>query len=320
MELRPRSVACEIKASQDRAGVLRDDVFSATPPHEAVRVLLSLAMAGMSSGEESNILLIDISHAHFHSPARRTIYIDLIAERRVEGCCGVLNQIMYGTRDVAANFASLVMQVLGQLEFAVGVYDPCFAKHRALEIVLFYHKDDFVMKGFSSDLKWFAAELGKELIIKARGSLGTGPGEVPEIVLLNRIIAYGRDEDDTPFLHMEADPWHVAIVVATLGLKDEANVKAVSTLGAKRTSEDITGAAELRRAVSDFFWSVCMRINYVLCLGQVGVALQRRRIGETHVEAHFSLVGHGEPHWGGSPPMPEDCSAHDHAAEAGRDG
>lgn len=81
MELRSRFVACEIKSSQDLARVVRGDVFSGTPPHEAVRLLLSLAMTETGSGEDSKVLYVDISRARFplsssahdlHRATRRT--------------------------------------------------------------------------------------------------------------------------------------------------------------------------------------------------------------------------------------------------------
>lgn len=58
------------------------------------------------------------------------------------------------------------MKVLGQLEFDVRVYNPYLARHRKRDILLLYHGDDFVAKGSSSDLKWFAAELGKDSLSK----------------------------------------------------------------------------------------------------------------------------------------------------------
>ena len=44
VEVRSRLVAMELKSQQVRAGISRDDVFSATPPLEAVRLLLIMMM------------------------------------------------------------------------------------------------------------------------------------------------------------------------------------------------------------------------------------------------------------------------------------
>ncbi len=41
MEIRSRLVAKELRRKQERQGITRDDVFSATPPHEAIKYLLS---------------------------------------------------------------------------------------------------------------------------------------------------------------------------------------------------------------------------------------------------------------------------------------
>lgn len=254
-------------------------------------------MTEMGSGEDSKVLFIDVSRAHFPSPARRTIYIDLPEERRVEGYCGVLRKSMYGTRGAAANFASLVMQVLGQLEFDIGAYNPCLAKHRKRDILLFYHGDDFVVKGSSSDLKWLAADLGKELIVKLRGVPGS-------IVLLNRITTYGRGDDDKAFTCCER--------CRHVGLEGRSQGEGrIYSRGEAHRGGDHRRSRVAKQAVPDL--QVRLHEDQLLGFGSARAALQRKGIGDTRVETHFSLVGHGEAHWEVSPPMPEDCSAHDHA-------
>ena len=76
VELRARLVAMELKSQQVRAGISRDDVFSATPPLEAVRLLLSMMMTEKKVVKRYKMMFIDISRAHFHSPARRRLYVE----------------------------------------------------------------------------------------------------------------------------------------------------------------------------------------------------------------------------------------------------
>ena len=99
VELRARLVAMELKSQQVRAGISRDDVFSATPPLEAVRLLLSMMMTEKKVVKRYKMMFIDISRAHFHSPARRRLYVELAPERARPGWCGLLTKSMYGTRD-----------------------------------------------------------------------------------------------------------------------------------------------------------------------------------------------------------------------------
>ena len=73
---RSRLVAREINTSK------RDDLFAATPPLEALKVILSLT----SSGNKGEILMInDISRAFFHAPAKRAVYVQLPNEDRLGG-------------------------------------------------------------------------------------------------------------------------------------------------------------------------------------------------------------------------------------------
>ena len=80
VEVRSRLVAMELKSQQVRAGISRDDVFSATPPLEAGRLLLRLMMTERKEAKKYKMMFIDISRAHFHSPARRRLFVELAPE------------------------------------------------------------------------------------------------------------------------------------------------------------------------------------------------------------------------------------------------
>ena len=127
--IRARFVAQELKSSQVRAGIARDDVFSATPPLEAIRLPMSLMMTEGRKERNYSMMFIDISRAHFHSPARRRVFVELPPERRRPGWCGLLLKSMYGTRDAAANFAAMVMDVLTAMDFEIGKFNPCLCRH-----------------------------------------------------------------------------------------------------------------------------------------------------------------------------------------------
>eukprot|EP00959_Pyramimonas_sp_CCMP1952_P404673 8481003-Pyramimonas_sp.AAC.1 len=85
-EIRCRLVAKELKSAQTKAGIFRDDVFSATPPQEGVKILFSKMMSRKRGDcRQRKRMFIDISRAHFHSPARRRNFVQLPDERRREG-------------------------------------------------------------------------------------------------------------------------------------------------------------------------------------------------------------------------------------------
>ena len=81
------------------------DVFSATPPVEAMRLVLASAMSrgGM---EEVVVSFLDISRAHPHCEALRTdLFIELPADAGApEGHVGHLVKSLYGLRDAPKAF------------------------------------------------------------------------------------------------------------------------------------------------------------------------------------------------------------------------
>ena len=88
-------------------GDKRDDLFAATPPLEALKMLLSLAASQCARPRTKphKLAFIDISKAYFHAPAQRLVYAQLpdeALEPHERGkVCGRLNYSLYGTRDAA---------------------------------------------------------------------------------------------------------------------------------------------------------------------------------------------------------------------------
>ena len=80
--------------------------FSALPPLEAVKVLVSIMMSVSVSNQGKPLKLrhCDISRAHFQGTAQRLIYIEIHAEDRQkygEDQVGILVKSMYGTQDAS---------------------------------------------------------------------------------------------------------------------------------------------------------------------------------------------------------------------------
>jgi hypothetical protein len=83
-DLRPE-IRCRLVAQETRSRSTIDvsdmaAVFSATPPLETIRAILSLAMTEASGTEQLVIRFLDISRAHPHCPARRPVYVWLPLE------------------------------------------------------------------------------------------------------------------------------------------------------------------------------------------------------------------------------------------------
>ncbi len=80
----------------------------------------------------------------------------------------------------------------------------------------FYHPGkgyDFTFLGWESDLEEMAERLREHYQRKVRGGLGGEPGDVEEITILNRKLAWRANE-----MKYEADPKPAVIIVREVGL------------------------------------------------------------------------------------------------------
>ena len=134
-------------------------LFAATPPFEALRLLLSWAATAEGKGTRS-----DVSRAFFEAPARRDVCVELPEEALEEGestadVVGKLMASLYGTRDASANWHEEVNKSMGQWGFKAGKYNPCtyFNKERGMRRLV--HGDDFVCAESIEDLRWFKERL-----------------------------------------------------------------------------------------------------------------------------------------------------------------
>ena len=247
---RSRLVAREINTHK------REDLFAATPPLEALKVVLSL----VSSGNKGEILMIhDISRAFFHAPAKRRVYVQLAAEDQgpgEENLCGRLNFSMYGTRDAAQNWYDAYSQHLKDIGFQQGLASPCTFYHKEKGIRTYVHGDDYVSVGRPKHLEWMQKELEKCFTVKTQ-RLGPQADHLKEVKILNRVVAWHEKK----IISYEADPRHVEILLSQLRLED---ARAVATPGTKeegRTQEDQEEPLGEKEATS--YRTLVARCNYL---------------------------------------------------------
>ena len=123
-EYRSRLVAKGIKRDK------REDLFAATPPLEALKILLSLALTegtGYVKGREEEgmkIEFIDIKRAYLQAEVRREVYVELPPEDKQEGMCAKLTKAMYGTRDAAQSWEATYRKAHEDWVFRRGVHHP----------------------------------------------------------------------------------------------------------------------------------------------------------------------------------------------------
>ena len=121
--VRSRLVGKELKA-KTKGSLLAHELFSAMPPWEMVKSLLSLLVTDGFSSESQVLGVFDISRAHFMVPASRELYVEIPEEDREEGegdTVGRLNRSMYGFRNASHNWMEDWQALLKEEGYEIGV-------------------------------------------------------------------------------------------------------------------------------------------------------------------------------------------------------
>ena len=111
------------------------EFFAATPPLEALRMMISHAASGRTHGQGGRkLLVIDARKAHLHAMAEREVYVDLPPEQSVPGMCSRLNRCLYGTRDAPARWEAFLAKQLALMGFKRGKASPCCFRHKSRDL------------------------------------------------------------------------------------------------------------------------------------------------------------------------------------------
>ena len=224
-EYRSRLVGREFAVEKD------DALYAATPPLEALRLIISHAGTDTESGGRRALMINDVRRAYFYAKIQRDVYIELPAEddQHGKGMLGKLRLCLYGTRDAAKGWQETLSAHLVSIGFERGKGHPSVFQHPTRGIKTLVHGDDYVSSGDDQDLSWLEAELEKAYELKTQ-RLGTGIGSKLEGKVLNRVLRC------TPGgWELEADPRHAELIIEQLGLGED---KGLGTPGVFGTDED----------------------------------------------------------------------------------
>ena len=205
LNIRARLVAQEYSQGKLSA------IFAATPPLEAKKVLLSLAVTegiGFGEGWQYKLDFIDIKRAYFYAPAKRDVYVKLPMEDFTEGYCGKLNKSMYGTRDASLNWENEYIRFMESAGFVRGLSSPCLFYHPGKDIRAVVYGDDFTLLASEEHLDWFKAEIMKVYAIDFKARLGPEKGDQKSVRLLNRIVEWTPEG-----INVEGDQRHAEIII-----------------------------------------------------------------------------------------------------------
>ena len=248
---RSRLVAKEFNKS------VRPEFFSATPPIESFKLLMSMAVTaqndktdwqadipveqrfrnGKGNYEEICVLYSDISRAYFHAPAREEKYVDIPNEDWETGdeeMCGKLRVSMYGTRDAAANWEACYAEVLTNNGFTKGRASPCLYFHEGRKLRLSVHGDDFVGVGSLGHIRWIMEILDNSFEAKHK-VMGNDEHLLKELRILNRTVKWNPTG-----LTIEPDSKHVRVLLEEMNMNEAKplSTPAVRAPGAKNSKDE----------------------------------------------------------------------------------
>jgi hypothetical protein len=249
--VKSRLVAQEFAGKNDR-----DDIFAATPPLSATKLLLSDACSN-GDGRTSSIrvMIMDIKQAFLYGEIKERIYIELPEEdvMKKKGKVGILRKAMYGTRCAPQVWQNLVRERMTELGFEESAEVPCLYVHQAMNVKVVTHVDDFLCSGSAENLLWLRSQLEEHFELKGE-ILGNSHGEVREGSFLGRKIQVH------PWgMTYECDEKHTTILLSEWGMEDCAEVKSPGTSVDQEENDDL----ELAQHDASVFRRAAARVNYM---------------------------------------------------------
>ena len=198
-------------------------LFAATPPLEALRVIVSEAatLEWDRTGKqvEKVIMINDVARAFFEAPTTRKVCIELPEEDRLpdeRDMVGLLSKSLYGTRDAAINFQKEVRKVMGNNGFSNGRYNVSTYYNQTRGLRTMVHGDDFVTVGKLEEVNWLKKQLDARFELKTKI---IGKDHESEARVLNRIVRQTPEGWE-----YEADQRHAETLIKTLNLQDAKSV------------------------------------------------------------------------------------------------
>ena len=237
----------------------QEGLFAATPPLEALRLLLSDAATVGKTQKDRVAMLNDVARAFFEAPMTRQVCVELPPEARVEGeddsTVGFLKLSLYGTRDAAANFQAEVRKFLLGAGFTQSSYNPQVYHHVTRDLKTIVHGDDFVTSGDREQAKWMEARLAKRFEIKSH-IIGRAATDLREHRILGRIVRATADGWE-----YEADPRHAEIIVREMRLEGANGAKSPGEEPRAWSADD--DRVQLSQADARAYRGMAARANYL---------------------------------------------------------
>ena len=260
-DIRCRLVARDFKPKGEKD---RSDLFAATPPLEAKKLLFQLAVnengrRRRSGGNGIKVMLIDVKKAHLYGMVKEgeEAYIQLPGEAGQEGRCGRLRRWLYGMRPAAGAWEDEYSEKLEAMGFKKGKAVPTAFYNEEKRVRCVVHGDDFTFVGERGPLEEVAKGMRKHYELKVRAVLGDEARDDKEVTILNRKLKWVGDS-----LEYEADDRHVKEILEYFGLTEESKGLDIPIVKEEEAIEDVEGDELWGPEVTEFR-AMAARANYL---------------------------------------------------------
>ena len=262
MLVRSRWVARDFKAKGEKD---REDLFSATPPLEIIRYLLSRQATKRQDGRERKTLYIDVKKAHLVPKCTQDVYVELPTEAGAQADeCGKLEYWLYGCRQAAQAWEEDYATAFEEAGFKRPASCPVVFSHRERDLIGAVHGDDFMFVGLDEDLDYVEKLLKDKYELKVRGRLGSGQNDKKSIDMLGRTIKLHEWG-----ITWEGDGRHRKLIMEQFGLCE--NSKILTKNGYKDEEDEESSPKKLNVHEIKAYRTLAARMNY---MAQDNLAIQ----------------------------------------------
>ena len=236
----------------------RDDLFAATPPLEAKRLLFSRAATRIEGKSRRKLLFIDAKRAHLYPKCEDDVYIELLAEAGGgPEDCGKLSFWSYGFRPAAHAWEHHYSKELEACGFERGDACSVIFYHEERDLSCVVHGDDFTFCGYGDDLKWITKMMESWFEIKVRAVLGDDESDDKEATILGRTVRW-KDWG----IEYEADHKHRKLLLERFGM-DHTSKEVTVNGGLDASGEEEWDFEELQKGEATEFRAAAARLNFL---------------------------------------------------------
>ena len=254
MLVRSRWVARDFKTKGEKD---REDLFSATPPLEIIRYLLSRQATRRRDGKERKTLYIDVKKAHLVPKCTQDVYVELPAEAGAQADeCGKLDYWLYGCRPAAQAWEEDYAGAFEEAGFRRPASCPVVFSHLQRDLIGAVHGDDFVFVGLDEDLDFVEDLLKSKYDLKVRGRLGSGENDKKSIDMLGRTIKL-HDWGIT----WEGDDRHRKLIMEQFGFDKDSKI--LTKNGYKDEEDEEKSPHKLNKHECKEYRTLAARMNYM---------------------------------------------------------